>query len=77
MILEDFKKDIYNSFKLIKENTGKQAKEMKKTIQGLIMEIETELSPFVIPLLFLLLFSDLGWFCSIPSPVWLCFPVIL
>ena len=27
--------------------------------------------------LFLLPFLDPGWFCSIPSPVWLCFPVIL
>jgi hypothetical protein len=30
-----------------------------------------------ISLLFLLLFLDPGWFCSIPSPVWLYFPVIL
>jgi hypothetical protein len=22
-------------------------------------------------------FLDPGWFCSVPSPVWLCFPVIL
>jgi hypothetical protein len=28
-------------------------------------------------LLFLLLFLGLGWFYSILSPVWLCFPVIL
>jgi hypothetical protein len=27
--------------------------------------------------LFLLSFLDLGWFCSIPSRVWLCFPVFL
>jgi hypothetical protein len=24
----------------------------------------------------LLPFLDLGWFCSIPLPVWLCFPLI-
>jgi hypothetical protein len=35
------------------------------------------LSPFMIPLLFLFPFLDAGWFCSIPSPVCLCFPVIL
>jgi hypothetical protein len=37
--------------------------------------LSSELSPFVISLLFLLTFLDPGWFCSIPSPVWLCFPV--
>jgi hypothetical protein len=35
------------------------------------------LSPFVISLLFLFLFLVPGWFCSIPSPVCLCFPVVL
>jgi hypothetical protein len=35
------------------------------------------LSPFVICLLFLFLFLDRGWFCSIPLPVSLYFPVIL
>jgi hypothetical protein len=28
-------------------------------------------------LLFMFPFIDPGWICSIPSPVWLCFPVIL
>jgi hypothetical protein len=32
--------------------------------------------PFVISLLFLFLFLDPEWFCSIPSPVRLCFPII-
>ena len=35
------------------------------------------LSPLVISLLLLFPFLDPGWFCSIPSPVRLCFPVIL
>jgi hypothetical protein len=35
------------------------------------------LSPFVISLLFLFPFLDPEWFYSIPSPVQLCFPVIL
>jgi hypothetical protein len=38
---------------------------------------QTPEGPFVISLLFLLPFLDHGWFCSIPSPFWLCFPVIL
>ena len=51
MMIEDFKKDINNSFKEIQENTGnqletlrgiigknKQAKEMNKTIQDLKMK---------------------------------------
>jgi predicted nucleic acid-binding Zn-ribbon protein len=38
---EDFKKDINNSFKEIQENTGKQVKELNKTIQDLKVEIET------------------------------------
>jgi hypothetical protein len=33
--------------------------------------------PFVTSLLFLSLFFDPGWFCSIPPPAWLCFPAIL
>jgi hypothetical protein len=36
-----------------------------------------ELSPTMISLLFLLPFLDCGWFFSILSPVWLCFPLIL
>jgi hypothetical protein len=36
-----------------------------------------ELSPFVITLLFLLPFFDLGCFCSIISPVWMCSSVFL
>jgi hypothetical protein len=39
--------------------------------------LSPEFSPFVISLLFLLPFLDPGWFCSIPSPVLLCFLVIL
>ena len=39
--------------------------------------LSPELSPFVISLLFLFPFLDPGWFCSILSPVWLCFPAIL
>ena len=35
------------------------------------------LPPFVIFLLFLFPFLDPGWLCSIPSPIWLCFSVIL
>jgi hypothetical protein len=35
------------------------------------------LSLFVISLLFLFPVLDLGWFCSFPSPVWLCCSVIL
>jgi hypothetical protein len=35
------------------------------------------LSPFGFSSLFLLPILDLGWFCSFPSPIWLCFPVIL
>jgi hypothetical protein len=34
-------------------------------------------SPFVISLLFLFPFFDPGWFCSISSPIWLYFPVLL
>ena len=33
--------------------------------------------PFVISLLFLFPFLGPGWFCSVPSPVWLCFPAFL
>jgi hypothetical protein len=39
--------------------------------------LSPELSPFMICLLFLLPFLDPGWFCSIPSSVWLCFSVII
>jgi hypothetical protein len=35
------------------------------------------ISTFVISSLFLFAFLDPGWFYSIPSPVWLYFPVIL
>jgi hypothetical protein len=35
------------------------------------------LAPFVISLLFLVTFLDPGWFCSVPSPGWLYFSVIL
>ena len=38
--------------------------------------LSSELAPFVISLLFLFLFLGLGWFSSVISPVWLCFPVI-
>ena len=37
----------------------------------------SRLSPFVMSLLFLFPFLDPGWFCSIRSPVWLCFPIFL
>jgi hypothetical protein len=40
MMIEDFKKDINNSFKEIQENTIKQVKELNKIIQNLKMEIE-------------------------------------
>jgi hypothetical protein len=33
-------------------------------------------SAFVISLLFPFSFLYLAWFCSVPSPVWLCLPVI-
>ena len=39
--------------------------------------ISPGLSHFGFSLLFLLPVLGLGWFCSIPSPVWLCFPAIL
>jgi hypothetical protein len=39
--------------------------------------LSPEFSPVVISLLFLLPFLDPGWSCSILSPVWMCFPVIL
>jgi hypothetical protein len=38
--------------------------------------LSPELSPFGFSLLFLLPFLHPGWFCSILSPVLLCFPVI-
>jgi archaellum component FlaC len=40
-MIKDFKKDINNSLKEIQENTGKQVKELDKTIQDLKIEIET------------------------------------
>jgi len=33
MMIEDFKKDIHNSFKEIHDNTGKQEKALKEEIQ--------------------------------------------
>jgi predicted nucleic acid-binding Zn-ribbon protein len=41
MMMEDCKKDINNILKEIQENTFKQVKELKKTIQDLNMEVET------------------------------------
>ena len=41
MMMEDCKKDINNNLKEIQENTFKQVKELKKTIQDLNMEVET------------------------------------
>jgi predicted nucleic acid-binding Zn-ribbon protein len=41
MMMEDYKKNINNSFKEIQENTKKQVKELNKTIQDLKMEVET------------------------------------
>ena len=41
MMKEDYKKEINNSLKEIQENTSKQVKELKKTIQDLKMEVET------------------------------------
>ena len=41
MILENFKKGINNFLKEIQKNTGKQVKELNKTIQGIKMEVET------------------------------------
>ena len=41
MIMEDYKKEINISLKEIQENTSKQVKELKKTIQDLKMEVET------------------------------------
>jgi hypothetical protein len=37
--------------------------------------LSSELSPFAISLLFQFPFLGPGWFYSIPSPVWLYFPV--
>jgi chromosome segregation ATPase len=41
MMMEDYKNDMSNSLKEIQENTSKQEKELKKTIQDLKMEVET------------------------------------
>ena len=41
VMIEGFKKDVNNSPKEIQENTGKQVKELNKTIQDLKMEVET------------------------------------
>jgi hypothetical protein len=38
-IIESFKEDINNSLKEIQENTGKQVKELNKTIQDLKIEV--------------------------------------
>lgn len=40
-IIESFKEDIYNSLKEIQESTGKQVKELNKSIQDLKVELET------------------------------------
>jgi hypothetical protein len=49
------------------------------------VSLTTDLSPrlsifivvsLIISLLFLFSFLESGWFCSIPSPFWLCFPVV-
>ena len=41
MMMEDYKKEINNSFKEIQENTSKHEKELNKTIQDIKMEVET------------------------------------
>jgi predicted nucleic acid-binding Zn-ribbon protein len=41
MMMEDFRKEINNSLKEIKDNTSNQVKELNKTIQDLKMEVET------------------------------------
>ena len=41
VIMEDYKKDINNSFKEIQENTSNQVKKLNKTIQDLKVEVET------------------------------------
>jgi chromosome segregation ATPase len=40
-MMEDYKKDINHSLKEIQEHTGKQVKELSKTIQDLKMQVET------------------------------------
>jgi site-specific DNA-adenine methylase len=37
-MIEDFKKDIYNFFKEIQENTGKQVKDLKEETQKSLKE---------------------------------------
>jgi hypothetical protein len=39
--------------------------------------LSPKLSHFWVSFLFLHTVLGLGWFCGIPCPVWLCFPVIL
>lgn len=39
MIIEDFRKDINNSFKEIQENTGKQAEALKEETQNCHKEL--------------------------------------
>ena len=41
MMMEDFRKEINNSLKEIKDNTSNQVKELNKAIQDLRMEVET------------------------------------
>jgi predicted nucleic acid-binding Zn-ribbon protein len=41
IMMEDYKKEINNSFKEIQENTSKHEKELNKTIQDIKMEVET------------------------------------
>ena len=41
MMMEDYRKEINNSLKVIQENTSNQVKELNKTTQDLKMEVET------------------------------------
>jgi uncharacterized protein YlxW (UPF0749 family) len=45
MMIENYKKDIYNSLKEVQENTSKLVKELNKTTQDLKMEVETLKKP--------------------------------
>ena len=44
MMIEDFKKDIYNSLKEIQENTGKQVEDLKEETQKSLKELQENIT---------------------------------